>query len=182
MPIAPAIIGAAAAAVGAAASVAGAVGNARAQAQQADAQRQAAEHNRQTAERNKAIAEKKHALILEQAQKNVADKRRANLRIMSQIRANYGASGLAMSGTPLDVLRDSWRELELGAIRIEEEGQIAAWESTLRILGIEDEAALHEISVRSASARASAAGTAGVLGAIGAAASGAANVIGILYR
>lgn len=119
--------------------------NAQANAASAAASQNAAiaEYNRKVAERNSGVASNEgHAAAM--------DKARESRRTMSSIRAAYGASGLALEGSPLDVLEDSAAEGSLGIVREKYKG-------TLKSIGSLDEAenfrlkaALHRMEADSA--------------------------------
>lgn len=159
-------------------SAVGAIQSASAASAQAKAQANAAAYNQAVAERNQQIAAQKRQLTIQQAQVDAEDKRRENRRRLSEIRANYGASGLALAGSPLDVLEDSALELGTDVRRIEHQGQVAGYEGALQILGLRDEATLASMERQSALSRASSARTAGFINSAGAIAGGAARIAG----
>lgn len=133
--------------------------------QQGQAQAAAAEYNAAVAERDMIVADQNRKLAIQNANIAAEDKRRENRRILSSIRAKYGASGLSLAGSPLDVLQDTATEQALDERRIEFDGQVKGRSAALRILGLQDDAALSR-------AEADAAETAGTLGAIGGVAKG----------
>lgn len=159
-------------------SAVGSIQAGNAAAAQAEAAANAAEFNVAVAERNQDIAAQKRLLSIRQAQVDAADKRRENRRRLSEIRANYGASGLDLAGSPLDVLEDTALELETDARRIEHQGQVAGFEGALQILGLQDEATLSTLEAASARSRASSERTAGYLNAAGTAIGGTATAVG----
>lgn len=116
--------------------------------QQADAQKKAADYNRQVEERNATI-------VRQQAASDMEDKQRSNRQTLGAMRAAYGASGLAMAGSPLDVLQDSAETGEYDAQKIKYKGDLQA-------LGHEDKAALYKMEADNAEAS----GSIGVLGAL----------------
>lgn len=109
------------------------------------AQANASVYEAQVAQRNAKIARN-------QAETDQEDQRRENRRQLGAMRAAYGASGLELSGSPLDVLADTAIEQELDVARIGYRGE-------LRAIGEKDKADL-------ALAAASNAKKAGSIGAI----------------
>lgn len=136
----------------------------------ANAQARAAEYNARTAERDIVVADQNRKLAIEQARIDAEDKRRENRRVLASMRASYGASGLELAGSPLDVLEDTAVEQELDAQRIEFEGRARGREGALQMLGLQESATLSRMEGRSAR-------TAGIMGAIGTGLSGAGNVL-----
>lgn len=134
--------------VGALMTVGSTVMSAMAASQQADAQKKAADYNRAIEERNAKI-------LRQQAESDMEDKRTKNNEQLGAMRAAYGASGLAMSGTPLDVLADSATTGEYDAQKIKYKGDLQA-------LGHSDKANLYAMEADSAEASKGI----GVLGAI----------------
>lgn len=77
----------------------------------------AADYNADVAEQNAQLAEMQSA----------EEERRARIRSkkeLGDIRANYGASGVQLEGSPLDVLESSAMNAELDALSIRHQGQI----------------------------------------------------------
>lgn len=103
---------------------------------QASAESNAAKFNAQVAENNARIAR-------QNAVENAARQRRENQRRLGAIRAGFGASGISLEGTPLDVLEDSAAEAELDALTIEHQGALEA-------AGFSSSAALSRTRARSA--------------------------------
>jgi hypothetical protein len=91
--------------------------------QAAGANAAAAEFNAQVHERNAKIAR-------DQAAADAEDTARENRRKIGLIRAQYGASGLDMAGSPLDMLSDTIAEGELDVRRTIYKGAIRATEET----------------------------------------------------
>jgi hypothetical protein len=85
--------------------------------QSANAQAAAAEYNAKVQERNRLA-------VLAQADAEASDKIRENKRINSRIRAQYGAAGIEMAGSPLDVIEDTAIEEELDVRRIRYAGEL----------------------------------------------------------
>lgn len=109
-PLAPWIAGASAA-VGAVGAI-----------QQGRAASAAANYNASVSERNAQIEEM-------QAAEDAERSRRATRRRLGAMRAAYGASGVALEGSPMDVLEDSYAEGELDALTIQYQGRMAAMNS-----------------------------------------------------
>lgn len=149
-------------------SAVGAVAQGAAASAAASSQAAAAEYNRQVAERNQVIANQNRVLALRAADQDAADQRRENRRMLSSIRATYGASGLDMAGSPLDVLGDTAMEGEVDAQRIEYAGRVEARQSALQMLGLKDDAALSAMEASAARSRAKSERFGGYLGAAGA--------------
>lgn len=168
-------------AASAAMSAVGAISAGNAASDQAKAAASAADFNRKVSERNQVIAGQKRQLILQQARVDAEDLRRDNARRQAEIRASYGASGLQLAGSPLDVLEDTALELETDVRRTEHQGQVAGYESALQILGMQDDAMLSGFERDSALRRAKSAKTAGMINAGGALLSGASGVAGSDY-
>lgn len=114
----------------------------------ANAQASASEYNAAVANRNAMVADQNRKLSIQQSRIDAEDKRRANRRVMASIRAQYGASGLALSGSPLDVLEDTAAEQELDAKRIEYEGRARGREGALQMLGFKESADLSRTEAR----------------------------------
>lgn len=104
-------------------SIVGGVIGAIGSIQQANAAARAADYNAKVAARNRSI-------VLDQAASDAADKVRQNKRQMGLIRAQYGAAGIDLAGSPLDVLTDSALEAGLSVKKIQYQGEIKATEQT----------------------------------------------------
>jgi len=150
-------------AVGTVVSVVGALSAAQAQAQAAD-------YNARVADRDAYVADQNRKSTLEMAEIDAADRRRENRRALSAIRASYGASGVELAGSPLDVLQDSATELELDAQRTEYEGRVRGREGGLQMIGFGERATLSRMEARSARAG-------GVFAALGQGFSGAGTIL-----
>lgn len=83
----------------------------------ANAQAAAANYNAKVQERNRLA-------VLAQADAEAADKVRENKRVNARIRAQYGAAGIEMAGSPLDVMEDTAIEQELDVKRIRYAGEL----------------------------------------------------------
>ena len=100
-------------------SVAGSAISAIGQLKQGDAAKQAGDMNAANARQN-AVDATEQARLQEENQRVEAKK------ILGSARANYGASGVTMEGSPLDVLESSARNAELDALTIRYGGKIKA--------------------------------------------------------
>lgn len=98
---------------------------------QAKSQKDAADYNESVANRNAGIA-------LQQASVDEARQRRETMQKMGAIRAGYGASGVTVEGSPLEILEMSATNGELDAQNIRYKGQ-------LRALGFQDTAGLEQM-------------------------------------
>lgn len=105
---------------------------------QGEAAAAAANQNAQIAEYNRQVAERNKATALAEADAEARDVSRENRRTMASIRAAYGASGLALEGSPLDVMEDTALEQELDVAKTRYKGQ-------LRAIGYQDEAANYKM-------------------------------------
>lgn len=137
--------------VGAIASVIGGVVGAIGAMQSANAQARAAEYNAAVQRRNAQA-------ILAQTDNEAADTVRENRRRMAAIRSQYGASGLELAGSPLDVLTDTAIEQEYDVKKVRYAGQLEA-------IGKTDQAKLYTMEAKNAR-------TAGTISAVGALFSG----------
>lgn len=118
--------------------------------QSANAQAASAEYNAKIAERNAQIVENNRRLSMRQTEVDAEEKRRENRRTLSAVRAAYGASGLELSGSPLDVLEDSALELELDASRIEAEGRQRSVEMAAQGIAYREDATLSRMQGKAA--------------------------------
>lgn len=117
-------------------SVLGAMSSANAAKKQAANESAAAEYNAGIADRNAGIAR-------DQAAQDAEAQRRTNTQKLGSIRAGYGASGVTMEGSPLDVLQMSAYNAELDVQNIKYKGE-------LRALGYEDTAGLDRMRASAA--------------------------------
>lgn len=95
----------------------------------------AAEYNAKVQDRNAATARA-------QASVDASKEKRAAIRRRDDIRASYGANGIEMAGSALDVFRDQVIEDELAVKTIQYKGEI-------RAIGHQDQAQLDRMSARS---------------------------------
>jgi hypothetical protein len=72
------------------------------------------------------IDERNREIALAQAVSDTRDTRRKSAAVNGQIRAAYGANGLALEGSPLDVLMAGFVEQELDVEKILYQGEIVA--------------------------------------------------------
>lgn len=93
---------------------------------------------RKAAERNAQIAERNATITRQQANADALAQQKEARKKLGAIRAGYGASGLTMEGSPLDILEESASNAELDRRTILYKGE-------LRALGYEDEAALERM-------------------------------------
>lgn len=100
----------------------GAIGSIReGQAREASANTNAAiaGYNRDVALRNRGI-------VLSQSNADAIDANKELTRNLSTIRAAYGANGLALEGSPLDVINDTAKEKSLDVAKIRYKGDVQA--------------------------------------------------------
>lgn len=114
--------------------------------QAANAQAAAANYNAKVQERNRLA-------ILAQGDAEASSKIRENRRINSRIRSQYGAAGIDLAGSPLDVIEDTAIEEELDVSRIRYAAEVEA-------VGKRDQANLYRMEAKAAK-------TAGMFSAVG---------------
>lgn len=136
-------------------SAAGAAVSAMGSISQGKAQAQAAGYNAQIAERNATIAR-------QQAGADAETQRRNSMRAIGAMRANYGASGVTLEGSPMDVLESSAAEAKLDEMNIRYKGE-------LRAIGYKDEAALDRASAKTAKQQGLMGATSAIVGGVGSA-------------
>lgn len=120
--------------------------------QGAAAARQQGEDAKRMADYNAAIAQRNAVIARQQAQVDVEAQQRDKTRRLGAIVAAYGASGVTMEGSPLDVL-------EASAVEAEREKQNILYKGELRALGFFDEAALNTMAGENARRRGNATAT-----------------------
>jgi hypothetical protein len=103
---------------------------------QGQAQSAAYRYQRDLARQNATIAQ-------QQAASDVTDIRRAGAKALGGIRAAYGASGVTLEGTPMDVLEASTAQVELDALRRSYAGELEA-------MGFKQQAAGYEMAAKTA--------------------------------
>lgn len=116
--------------------VASSVMSAAGSIQQGNSAKAAAEYNARVAENN-AITARQQAAAQEEQHRRLAR------RQLGQMRAAYGASGVTMEGSPLDILAQSAKDAELDALNIRYGGELKAQ-------GLESEAVLERYRGKSA--------------------------------
>ena len=147
LPVIAAVASVAAGAIGAVGAI-----------QSANAAKAASEYNAQVQENNAKIAERNRLMALDQTESEAGAKMRENRRTLATIRAQYGKSGLDMSGSALDVLEDSAVEGALDVANIRYQGNV-------RAMGYTDEAAAQRAGAELSKMNAKAQSTAGYIGA-----------------
>lgn len=145
-------------------------------AAQAESQANSLEYQNQVAERNRVIALQNRDIETTQARQDAEDTRRSGKRQLSSIRAAYGASGVDLAGSPLDVLGDTATEIETDVSRIEYSGRLSARSRTLEMLGLADEQSLNSQEASAARARGKTAQTTSYLNAAASVTQGAADI------
>lgn len=114
----------------AALAIVGAIGSgvmgAMAARQQGEAAAAAAEQNARIQDYNKQVALRNRDTVLAQTEREAENKMRDNRRQLASVRAAYGASGLALSGSPLDVIEDSALEQSLDVATMRYKGKVQA--------------------------------------------------------
>ncbi len=140
-------------------SVLGTVMSAQAQKKEGEAAKEAAQYNAAISRRNAQIS-------LDQAEMDAGSQSRDARRQMGAMRAGYGASGVTMEGSPLDVL-------EATAIAAEHDRQNILYKGRIRALGFEDEAGLYDMAGENAEERGNSKSTATLMGGLGSAATSA---------
>jgi DNA repair ATPase RecN len=118
------------------ASIASSAVSAIGQLKQGDAAKKAGDMNAANARQNASDA-------IEQARLNEVQQRKDSYKVISSARADYGASGATLEGSPMDVLEQSSRNAELDALTIRYGGQVRAnaYERDAKISEMEGNAA-----------------------------------------
>jgi hypothetical protein len=78
------------------------------------------------AQYNAEIAKRNEQLALQSTASQIEDKQREQRRQIGSIRAAYGASGLELAGSPLDVLEDTATEQQYDLAKVEHTGRMKA--------------------------------------------------------
>lgn len=86
----------------------------------------AAETNANIATYNQSVALRNRGIILSQADADAKDSQRELSRNLSSIRAAYGANGLALEGSPIDVINDTATEKSYDTAKIQYKGGVQA--------------------------------------------------------
>lgn len=130
--------------------VVGTLATAVGQIQSLNAQADAAEFNAAVAERDAVVAQQNRELALQTSRVEQDDLRREQARDRAAVRAAFGASGVDLAGTPLDVLEDLSIGQELDVQRVGTEGQLRARELDFRSASLRENAQLSRAQARSA--------------------------------
>jgi hypothetical protein len=81
----------------------------------------------QASQYNEALDLANAKLSLQEAAEDERRLRVQNKKDIGQMRANYGASGVTIEGSPLDVLREGASIAELDALTVRHQGDVKAW-------------------------------------------------------
>lgn len=153
--------------IGALASVVSGVVGAMGAMQTAEANARAAEYNAAISERNAKIADQNRMATLQQADVEQEDHRRETRRMLASIRASYGASGIELAGSPLDVLEDTALERGLDTQRIQFEAKVRNREGAIQMLGLNEEASLQRMRADNERQAGSIAAMGAIVGGVG---------------
>lgn len=117
----------------------GAVIAAYGQVQKAQQAKAMAQYNQKMQERNAQISRDQTALAMTQQNQRAR-------RVQGSIQASYGASGVQLNGTLLDVMSDSAANAEMDALTLKYHGQLRAqgYQSAADIYGWQGSQALRE--------------------------------------
>lgn len=116
--------------------IAGGVISAMGAIQSANAQAAAADYNKEVAKANKRTV---HA----QTEREIEDRQLENRRQLGSMRAAYGANGLQMEGSPLDVMDDTATEMNYDIAKVKFQG-------AMQEEGYDRQAALYKLEAKSA--------------------------------
>ncbi len=136
------------------ATVAGALMSAKGSSEQASASSNVANYNAAVATRDAAAAR-------DQAARDADLQRRQAAKQIGAARAAYGASGVTLEGTPLDVLEESAANAKIDELNVLYKGEMRAmgFDSTAALDTYRGQTALREGEYRSASSLLTGAGT-----------------------
>jgi hypothetical protein len=112
------------------------------------------------AEYNAKVAERNAAAVRAQTGADADDKRRSNRRVISSMRAAYGANGFEMAGSPLDVMSDTVQEQEYDVAKLKYAGELKA-------IGYTQQADLYSMEADNARAAAPIGLASGILSGVG---------------
>lgn len=107
---------------------------------------------------NAAVARDNRLAVLDQTSAEVEDKRKKNRQLLGAMRAAYGANGLEMSGSPLDVVSDTTAEMEYDVAKMRYVGKMKA-------VGYANQAKLFDMEAKSAKTAGFIGAASGLLGA-----------------
>lgn len=88
--------------------------------QQGSAMRAASDYNSRLASYQSDLATQQSAI-------DETRQRRLGYKSLSSMRAGYGAAGVTIEGSPLDVIENSAAEAEMDALLVRHQGQLRAW-------------------------------------------------------
>jgi len=94
-----------------------------------------------------AVAKRNESIALNQGYSEFEDARAENRKRLASMRVAYGASGIDIAGSPLDVIEDQSAEMEYDAQKIK-------YSSKLRSMGYADEAKMATYTAKNARASA----------------------------
>lgn len=92
---------------------------------------------------NAAVAERNRVTTLEQTYAEIDDRRIKQRQMIGQMRAAYGANGVEMTGSPMDVLSDTVEEMEYDNAKVRYQGKLKAQ-------GFDDQKKLFKMEAKSA--------------------------------
>lgn len=126
----------------------------------AKAQKEASDYNATLDRQNAELA-------VEQARNNEIKQRQYSSKVLGQARANYGASGITMEGSAMDVMAESAANAEMDALTIRHEGYLksAAYKASA---GLEEYRGRQAVASGRTKAFAALLGTAGKAAGMGA--------------
>jgi len=148
-----------------------------AQAAQYRAQAQAGQFNASMLETRALEAERNRGIAYEKAEMEARDLRVKNRAVIGQVRAAYGANGLSMDGSPLDVLQATAVEQELDVEKVLYAGDLAALEQTDKAGSFRQQAQLARMGAASAYGAASTTESNAWMGQVTALLSGASGAV-----
>lgn len=117
---------AAAVAVTAGTAIIGGIFGAMGAQKEGEAKEAAARTNAAIAGYNRDVALRNKGIVLSQTNADAIDANKELTRNLSTIRAAYGANGLALEGSPLDVINDTAQEKSLDVAKIRYKGDVQA--------------------------------------------------------
>lgn len=91
-----------------------------------EAKQAAAQQNANIADYNRQVSLRNRGVVLSQAQADAKDSQRELQRNLATIRTAYGASGLALEGSPIDVMNDVAKEKSYDTTKILYKGDVQA--------------------------------------------------------
>lgn len=164
--------------LGAATSIAGGIQASQGAQQQASATAEAGRFNALAYENAALAADRNKHIARDKATLEAKDQRVKNRAVQGQIRAAYGASGLAIDGSPLDVLEATAVEQELDVDKILYRGDIEALGEDDRALSFRTQAMLARMGASNAQTAGSYASATALLSGVSGALKAGAGAIG----